>query len=171
MFDVIDPSTMRLEGSVPASQLTALRVGVPVSFTVSGYPGREYVGRITRISPVADPTTRQVGIFVSIPNAGQTLVGGLFAEGRVAAETRVAALAPASALDQRGIKPSAVRVKNGVVERVEVTLGIHDALAERYEIVSGLQQGDTLLLGPAQGIAAGTKVVVGTARDGAAATH
>ena len=165
MFDVIDPSSMRLEASVPATQLSALRIGAPVSFTVGGYPGREFVGRITRVSPVADPATRQVGIYVSIPTAGQTLVGGLFAEGRVASESRVAPVAPAAALDQRGVTPTAVRIRGGKVERVTVSLGIHDATSERYEIVEGLSAGDTLLLGAAQGITPGTRVVFATPRD------
>jgi RND family efflux transporter MFP subunit len=169
MFDVIDPSTMRLEASVPATELAALRIGAPVSFTVSGYPGRAFTGRITRISPVADATTRQVRIFASIPNAGQALVGGLFAEGRVASELRVSAIAPAAALDQRGVTPMAVRVRNGEVDRVEVELGIRDAATEHYEIISGVQVGDTLLLGPAQGLSPGTRVVFGRTRDSASA--
>lgn len=171
MFEVIDPSTMRLEASVAAGQLAALRIGVPVSFTVSGYPNRTFDGRITRISPTADPVTRQVGIFASIPNAGQTLVGGLFAEGRVASERRMAPVAPAAALDQRGLVPTAVRVRNGQVERVEVTLGIRDAATERYEIITGLAAGDTLLLGQAQGIAPGTQVVVRATRDRTSASR
>jgi len=52
LFTVVDPSGMRLEASVPAEQLAAIRIGVPVQFTVSGYPGRQFEGRITRINPV-----------------------------------------------------------------------------------------------------------------------
>src|SRR5438552_7008880 len=51
LFTVVDPSSMRLEASVPAEQLSLIRVGVPVVFTVSGYPGREFVGHMTRIKP------------------------------------------------------------------------------------------------------------------------
>ena len=46
------------------------RVGMPIEFSVNGYPGRTFSGRITRVSPVADPTTRQVKITAAIPNAG-----------------------------------------------------------------------------------------------------
>src|SRR3954463_11751505 len=65
LFTVVDPSSMRLEASVPAEQLSLIRVGVPVVFTVSGYPGRQFVGHIVRVNPTADPTTRQVRIYVS----------------------------------------------------------------------------------------------------------
>jgi multidrug resistance efflux pump len=50
MFTVVDPSSMRLEASVQAEQLSAIKVGVPVTFTVSGYPGRD-CGRIVRVNP------------------------------------------------------------------------------------------------------------------------
>ncbi|MDQ3950283.1 MAG: efflux RND transporter periplasmic adaptor subunit, partial [Gemmatimonadota bacterium] len=90
MFTVVNPASMRLEASVPANQLSSIRVGLPVEFSVTGYPNRVFAGRITRVSPTADPATRQVGIVATIPNAGNTLVGGLFAEGRVASETRTA---------------------------------------------------------------------------------
>src|SRR3712207_738507 len=127
---------MRLEASVPADQVGAIRVGLPVEFNVTGYPGRTFGGRITRVSPTADPATRQVQIVATIPNAGNTLVGGLFAEGRVASESRTAPVAPVTAVDERGLRPFAMRVKNGRVERVEVLLGIRDEASEIVEIRS-----------------------------------
>ena len=51
----------------------------PVTFSVSGYPGRRFEGRITRVNPTADPATGQVRITVSVSNAGSNLVAGLFA--------------------------------------------------------------------------------------------
>ncbi|HEX5633651.1 MAG TPA: efflux RND transporter periplasmic adaptor subunit, partial [Gemmatimonadales bacterium] len=85
LFTVVDPTSMRIEASVPAAQLGAVRVGVPATFTVSGYPDRVFSGKIVRINPTADPTTGQVRVVVSIPNDRATLVGWLFAEGRVQA--------------------------------------------------------------------------------------
>ena len=165
MFTVIDPSTMRLEAAVPAEQLGAVRIGMPVSFTVNGYPGREFTGRITRINPVADPVTRQVRIFASIPNAGRTLVGGLFAEGRVASESHTGIVVPQTAVNERGATPTVMRVKNGRAEQVAVRLGLRDAAREAVEIASGIAAGDTLLLGAAQGISVGTPVKVGSLGD------
>ena len=159
LFTVVDPASMRLEATVPAEQLSAVRVGAPVTFAVSGYPGRSFGGRVSGVNPAADPATRQVRILVSIPNAGQALVGGLFAEGRVASESRLSPVIPAAAVDQRGLTPSAMRVRAGKVERVELRLGIRDAAAERQEVLAGLQAGDTVLLGGAQGLTPGTSVV------------
>jgi len=160
LFTVVDPSSMRLEASVPAEQLASIRIGVPVNFTVSGYPGRQFVGRITRINPTADPTTRQVRIYVSIPNAGRALVGGLFANGRMSSATRMGLVVPASAVDVRGSAPTVMRVKQGKAEKVQVQIGLSDQSSEMIEVLSGLVAGDTLLLGAAQGITPGTAVRV-----------
>src|SRR4051812_3475603 len=160
LFTVVDPSSMRLEASVPAEQLALIRVGVPVVFTVSGYPGREFVGHIIRINPTADPATRQVRIYVSIPNAGRTLVGGLFANGRMSSATKVGLVVPEGAVDVRGSAPAVTRVRGGKAERVQVQVGITGKSSETIEILAGLQAGDTLLLGAAQGITPGTVVRV-----------
>ncbi len=165
MFTIVDPTSMRLEGSVPANQLAAIKVGSPVQFSVSGYPDRAFTGRISRVNPIADPTTGQVRVVVAIPNSGNNLVGGLFAEGRVASERRTALVAPSSAIDITGVKPFAIRLTDGKVERVDVELGLRDDDSEQVEVKAGLAAGDTLLVGAARGITPGTPVRVNTPTD------
>ncbi len=169
LFTIVDPRSMRYEASVPANELSAIRVGAPVHFTVSGYPGRRFEGRITRVNPTADPTTGQVRITVSVSNAGSNLVAGLFADGRVAAESHDGLTVPENAVDQRSVKPTVVRLTGGRAERVEVELGIRDEERGRVEIIKGLALGDTLLVGAALGISPGTPVRVGAPSDQAAA--
>lgn len=165
LYTVVDPSGMQLTGSVPADQLSQVRLGQPVRFTVTGYPGRDFTGRVTRIAPVADPATRQVQIIASIPNAGNTLVGGLYAEGRVSSDTRDALVVPADAVDQRGVRPMVVRVRGGRAERVPVELGLRDEVKERLEIRGAVAVGDTLLRGAAQALSAGSLVKVAAAAN------
>jgi RND family efflux transporter MFP subunit len=165
LFTVVDPGSMQLEASVPAEALSQVRVGMPVEFRVNGYPNRSFAGRITRLNPTADPATRQVKIVASIPNAGNTLVGGLFAEGRVASEARTVPMVSQSAVDERGLRPTVVRLRGGRIEKVEVGLGIRDAADETVEITSGLAPGDTVLLGAARGISPGTPVKVSSPTD------
>jgi membrane fusion protein, multidrug efflux system len=165
LFAIVDPSTMRLEAAVPASELSQVRVGAPVRFTVTGYAGRVFEGRVSHVNPAVDPQTRQVRLFVRIPNTGQKLVAGLFAEGRVASETRETLTAPALAIDLRGLTPQVVRLRNGTAERVEVTLGARDDASDRVEITSGLAVGDTVLVGAALGISPGTRLRVSTPSD------
>lgn len=160
MFTVVDPTSMRLEASVPAEQLSVVRIGLPVSFSVTGYKDRVFQGKVTRINPTADDLTRQVRIYASIPNSGQALVGGLFAEGRVAAESHVGPSAPMTAIDEAGTTPAVMRIRNGTVERVDVTLGVRDAATERVELLSGVAVGDTLLIGAARRITANTPIKI-----------
>ena len=160
LVTVIDPSSMRLEAAVPSDEVSGIEVGAPVRFTVSGYGDRTFTGRVERINPAVDPTTRQVIIYVSIPNSTSKLVAGLFAEGRVATESRLALEVPADAVDQSGVRPMVTRITHGRVERVPVQLGARDDATDRLEIRSGLSAGDTLLLGASQSIAPGTEVKV-----------
>ena len=160
LYVIVNPATMRLEASVPADQLSAVRLGAPVDFTVNGYPNRAFTGHITNINPVADPATRQVRIIVSLPNENNVLVGGLFADGHVASEVRRAPVVPIAAVDERGLKPYVMQIKNGLVTKAEVELGIRDAATETVEIKSGVQPGDTILLGAARGISEKTPVKV-----------
>ena len=165
LFTVMDPGSMQLEASLPAAQLSVVRLGMPIEFKVNGYPNRTFMGRITRINPSADPSTLQVKIVAAIPNAGNTLVGGLFAEGRVATETKTAPTVSLAAVDETGLRPSVVRLRNGKIQKVEVALGIRDAAAETVEVTSGLTPGDTVLLGAARGISPGTPVKVSAPSD------
>lgn len=157
---IIDPSSMRLEASVPSEELSAVRVGAPVEFEVRGYPGQKFSGRIERINPVADPVTRQVSIIVTVPNTTGRLIAGLFAEGRITSARRTALVVPTRAIDRTGAAPSVMRLRDGKAERVTVGLGLQDDQTERVEVVSGLQEGDLLLTGAAQSVTPGTPVRV-----------
>ncbi|MDB4911558.1 MAG: efflux transporter, family, subunit [Gemmatimonadetes bacterium] len=162
---VVNPASMRLEGSVPAEQLSTLKIGTPVIFTVNGYGTQTFTGRIERINPTADPTTRQVRVYVTIPNEKSTLVGGLFADGRVATESRQGIMVPTTAVDERGISPLVLRIRSDTVESVPVQLGVRDNASDQVEIRAGVSVGDTLLANAAQGLAPGTKVRITAVGD------
>lgn len=155
---LVDPGSLRLEATVPVSALTVLKVGTPVDFEVSGYEGKSFTGRVERINPSVDPATRQVRIYVGIPNLQGRLVAGLFAQGRVATEQRNSLAVPTTALDLKGTGPLVRRLKGGKVETVAVELGITDDILQMVEIKSGLAAGDTVLVGPSAALAAGTLV-------------
>ena len=164
LFTIIDPSSMRLEASVPSDDLRALRIGATVEFTVRGYD-TSFQGRIERIAPQADATTRQVPIYVAIPNAGGRLVAGLFAEGRVVSQSASGIVVPTNAVNTTDAsKPWVLRVTDGKTERVNVTLGLRDPRAELVNVASGLNEGDVLLRGASQGIMPGTPVKVSTTK-------
>src|SRR5262249_9097169 len=138
----------------------SVRVGTDVVFRVNGYPDREFHGRIIRVSPAVDPTTRQVMVTATVPNAGNTLVAGLFAEGRLSSSSQQGIVIPTSAVDTRRQRPAVVRLRNGKIERADVQLGLHDANTETVQVISGVNPGDTLLVAAAQAITPGTSVKV-----------
>jgi RND family efflux transporter MFP subunit len=155
---VVDPASLELEASVPASNLSALKPGARVEFTVGAHPGEIFTGTVARVNPSVDPTTGQVRLYVRVPNASGTLAAGLFAEGRVALETAQGLAIPAGAIDARATVTSVKRVRGGMVEQVPVTLGLRDNLAQRVQVTDGLVRGDTVLAGAAIGVPAGVAV-------------
>jgi multidrug efflux pump subunit AcrA (membrane-fusion protein) len=126
---------------------------------VSGYDAQSFQGTVKRLSPEVDPGTRQVRIVVNIPNSG-SLVAGLFAKGRVVTESRKTIAVPLGAIDLRGATPTARRIKDGKVEMVAVQLGLRDEVGALIEVTGGLVRGDTVLIGGAMSVAAGTPVLV-----------
>jgi len=160
LYTIVDPSSIQLEASVPSESLSMVKVGADVTFEVRGYPGQTFSGKVDRISPTADPTTRQVPIWVTVDNRSGRLVAGLFADGRVTQASRKGLVVPTNLVSDIDASPSVLRIRDGKVERVSVTLGLVDVQNERAEIASGLSEGDVLLTGVAQGVSPGTPVRV-----------
>ena len=163
VITVIDPTSLELEAGVPAATLSGVTRGAKVEFSVSGYPGRTFTGTIARVNPAVDPTTRQVRIYIVVPNGDRALATGLFAEGRVAISQSRGLAIPLTAIDPKATTPSVRRIRAGKVELVPVTLGLRDDIAERVEVRSGVVRGDTLLLGAALGTPEGSLVRVSRA--------
>ncbi len=140
-----------------------MKVGAVVDFNVRGYE-QTFQGKIERIAPQADPTTRQVRIYVAIPNAAGQLVGGLFAEGRVVREAATGLILPQTAVNVESGEAWVLRVTDGKTERVPVTIGLTDPRSERVLLTSGVSASDTLLQGSSRSIPPGTPVQVPAAR-------
>lgn len=158
LFTLIDPSSMRLRANVPSESLSALHLGAPVTFRVRGLGEREFVGKIERIGPAADPITRQIPLLITLPNPGGTLVAGLFAEGRVATRRETGLIVPEAALTRSADEVQVRRLKNDRVEVVPVELGLEDPSSERALVTSGLSAGDRVLTGAARDLADHTQV-------------
>lgn len=157
---VMDPSILELEAGVPADNLSELKVGARVEFSVSAHPGRVFTGAIARVNPTVDATTGQLRLYVRVPNDARVLAAGLFAEGRVTVRTARGMAVPFAAIDERTPTPTVKRLRGGVVEVVPVSLGLRDELAERVQVMSGLSRGDTVLVGGALGTPVGARVSV-----------
>jgi RND family efflux transporter MFP subunit len=168
LFEVIDPTTMYVESSVPAAQIGTVRVGARVDFTVAGYAGRTFAGRIERVNPAADPATRQVPVFIAIQNVDGQLVAGLFAEGHVGPAGGPVLIVPGAAIERAGQSAEVVRFSAGRLERRPVETGRHEADGKLVEIRSGLALGDTIVLGVSRSVPSGAAARVGGTRTDAA---
>jgi membrane fusion protein, multidrug efflux system len=171
LFSVVDPSVLQLQAAVPAEQLGVVRVGQPVAFSLNGYGDRPFAGTVTRINPVADPSTRQVQLYTTIQNPNNSLVAGLFASGRVVSDSARGLVAPVDAIDTRNLRPAVERLARGRVERVDVTLGLRDTQTNQVQITAGVNAGDTLLVGSAQAISGGTRVRITAVTDSTTAAR
>ena len=83
LFTVVNTSELELAGQVGVEEAARVRAGQSVAFSLDVYPGRVLRGRVARVDPTADPGTRQVGVFVRLPNPGNEIIGGQFAQGRI----------------------------------------------------------------------------------------
>ncbi len=156
---VVNTDRLELAGQIPPAEAARVRPGQPVEFTISGYGDRLFRGRVDRIEPVANPLTRQIGVYLQIENTGRELVGGLFATGRIVGETQQEALlAPATAVVEREGEAFVYVVEGERLRRKIVVVGARDAQQGVVSITSGLSGGETLLATPTPQTTEGMRV-------------
>ena len=161
LFTVVNSDMLELAGQIPVADAARVTVGQPVIFTLTGQPGQEYTGTVARKDPVADPATRQVGIYVRLPNPDGRIVGGQFARGRIVTGGAERALVvPAVAVRGTGDSTYVLAVEEGSVVRRDVQTGARDDRAGVVAIRSGVQAGDRVITTPGAGIAPGTAVEI-----------
>lgn len=159
LVKVIDPRSMRFEGLVSADSIGTVKLGQVVAFRVHGYAEQEFIGKVARVNPAANVTTRQVEVLVNFAGAGQQpKLAGLYAEGRIETSTMASLTIPASALIKDGEKSFAWRVDNNSVRKVSIAIGERDVRSGEYLLKSGLVAGDRLLRYPSATLTDGQKI-------------
>jgi len=148
LLKVIDPTSMRFEALVSAENVGSVNSGQAVHFRVNGYGDQEFLGKVRRVNPAANPTTRQVEVLVDFAGDKQPKLAGLYAEGRVATETRASLTIPASAVVRDGEKASAFRMKDSKLQKVPLALGERDARTGDFVVKGGLAEGDQVIRYP-----------------------
>jgi len=145
---VIDPSSMRFEAMVSADHVGDVKAGQAVHFRVNGYGDQEFAGKVRRVNPSANPTTRQVELLVDFVGEKQPRLAGLYAEGRLETATRTGITLPASAVVRDGDRASAFRVQGAKLQKVAISVGERDARTGEYVVTSGLAEGDQVIRHP-----------------------
>lgn len=166
LFTVVSTDELELAGQVPVEQATHVQPGLPVEFTIDAYPGRTFRGRVARVEPMADPATRQVGVYVRLPNASHEVVGGVFATGRIlTGGTEPAMVVPAAAVRGAGADSYVWVIADGVVAKRAVTIGTRDDSRGVVQITAGLKAGERIIAAPGE-ITEGTRVRIAAAPEG-----
>lgn len=162
LFRIVNVSELEFEATVPAEHADRIAPGAPVTLTVSGLADRRLEGRVARVNATADAATRQVRVYVTVPNRDRGLVGGLHASGVIVLARAGDVLAvPQAAVRGAGSDSThAWAVAGGRVERRALALGVVDEQRGLVEVTRGLAAGDTVIVGPVEGLATGQPIQV-----------
>lgn len=143
--EIADVQTMK--GVVRLSELQASRVsaGMKALLSGDGFPGMEIGGKVSRISPYVDTSTRTLQVEVLADNAasGGVLKPGMFVTVFfVESETRDALTIPPHAL--RGDGRVFVEEDGRARERI-ITTGL--SVSDAVQVLSGLEEGERVIVG------------------------
>ena len=165
LFSLVRNDALELTASVPARQSSAVLAGQAVHFTADG---KDFDGRVARVSPTIDPSTRSITVYVQVPNSDGSLKGGTFASGRVVQRTISKALVvPTPAIRQAAEsgQPFVYRIANRQIDIAPVTLGVIDERAGKAEVLTGLADGDRVVVGNVGTLGRGMQVTVLGSQD------
>jgi RND family efflux transporter MFP subunit len=162
LFQLVNTDALEFQATVPSQFAGQLRPGAPVALSITGLgEGSNVSGKVARINAAVDPSTRQVKVYITVPNTQHRMVGGLFASGRVVLkEARGALAVPRVGVRVDGDQPYVLVVEGGKVARRDVTVGLTDEVRSLSEIKKGLNGGETAIVGPAEGMKVGEQVQV-----------
>jgi RND family efflux transporter MFP subunit len=170
LVKVVDPASMRFEGRVSADSVGVVKVGQGVVFAINGYPGQNFLGKVKRVDPAANPVTRQVEVLVDFADKNLPRVAGLFAEGRIEAETTAALMVPESALVKQGDSTYVWKIKDKALAKTPLQMGARDARSGNWSVQTGLAKGDIVMRTPASSFRDGQKVEMQVPKAVASAT-
>jgi membrane fusion protein (multidrug efflux system) len=160
LFSLVRDDTLEFTAAVPARAASTLRVGQEVRFAVDG---RNFTGRLARVSPEVDPASRSVAVFVRVPNTTRSLRANSFAAGRVvSAERRGVLTMPLEAVRRSRDEdaPFAYRIEGEIINTAPVRLGQTDEARGLVEVLDGLAEHDQVVVGNVGTIGRGMRVQI-----------
>ena len=147
----------RLVIPVPESYVRYIHVGDPVDVRVPSL-NKTFPGKIARFSVDVKEATRTMHTEVDVKNRDRVLMPGLYADADVALEHRDdIPTIPLQAVNREGNKATVFVVgKNSELEDRPITLGLQTA--NDAEVVSGLVEGEEVVVSDRSGLKAGETV-------------
>jgi membrane fusion protein (multidrug efflux system) len=160
LFRIVNIDELEFTASVTTEALGQLKPGAPVALTVSGLEGRQVSGHVSRVNATVDQATRQVKVYVVVPNRDHRLAGDMFASGRIVLKQVSAALAVPGSGVTTGTDGTARAwvVSGGKLHQRTVTVGLRDDQNDLVEVRSGLQAGDKVVISAVEGLVDGQPV-------------
>jgi membrane fusion protein (multidrug efflux system) len=147
IVDLIDPASVYVEASVPVSQLSFVKPGMPATVTSAIRPGAEIPARVGPALPNFDAASATSDVRIDFVGAERIAEAGAPVEVRVeTASAPDAVVIPASAMFQ---DPGAdnyhvfVIGADGRAHRTVVTIGLRDR--ERVQVTAGVKAGDSVV--------------------------
>ena len=147
---------------VPLSELDLGQISLDksVSLTFDAFGDRIFTGKISRIAPAADSSTRQIPIEITVANPENQIKGGLLARVTLAANAAAQVIIPESAIvEDRYIfvlTQEDLAAKQGVVSKRKI--GISDRLEGKVAITTGLKPQEKFVLRTAKALTDGETV-------------
>ena len=147
LFTVQQVTPVKLLVGISESEYTKVKKGDSVSLTVDALPGETFTGKVERLYPTIDPATHTFKAEVVVPNTSRVLRPGMYARVRVNFGSRRSIIVPDQALVKQegtGTRFIFVLKADNTVSYLPVTVGRH--MGQEYEILSGLEEGATVVV-------------------------
>ncbi|MDE6574807.1 MAG: efflux RND transporter periplasmic adaptor subunit [Muribaculaceae bacterium] len=146
--------------NVSENDLALIKAGMPVSVTFDAFPSEQFSAAVQRVYPTVDTSTRTFQVEVRIPNANERIKPGMFGRVSIDMGAQNNVVVPDRAIvKQTGSGNKYVYVLNGnTVSFKKVEIG--QRLDNAYELISGINDGDTVIISGQSRLADGVEVSV-----------
>ena len=153
-------SPVKLLVNVSESFYTRVRKGMDVNVKVEVYGDEIFHGKVSLIYPTVDPQTRTFPVEIKLPNKDLKVRPGMFARVTMNFGTQNHVVAPdLSIIKQAGSGDRYIYVyKDGKVSYNKVLLGRR--MDDKYEIISGVSDGDQVVVAGQSRLTNGAEVSV-----------
>jgi RND family efflux transporter MFP subunit len=160
IFEVANLQVVELQGNVAADYLAKIHLEQKFTLHDEAFPGHDFSAVVAAVSPAVDPVSGTGMVRIRVENRERLLRMGMFLTAQLPLETHARALCvPPQAIYKDGQgQPHVYRVQGSAAESVPVTPGIESSLC--VEILSGVQEGDSIILSGGYGLADHAKVKV-----------
>ena len=161
LFTVQQITPVKLLVGISETDYTKVKKGDTVELTADALPGKTFTGSIVRLYPTMDAGSHTFNAEVSVRNADRLLRPGMFARATVSFGDNNSIVVPDNAtLKQQGsgVRTVFVLEADSTVSSRVVTLGRH--FDSNYEILSGLEEGEKVVISGQATLRAGQKVEV-----------